>query len=152
VTALQPNSSDIDTAGLEISGFPEAWGCASPDGAYRPSIDLTRMWMMIPTTREEMASIWKRAGISKAKCDSFPQMLESEERNIRIACFKVKRGLFKTAWIGDVRLEFDTRTVFIGRTARLTQSQMWQHFRSFLDDTGGSLHDSTAAAIAALSS
>jgi hypothetical protein len=148
MTKLKPNSRDIADAGLAISCFPNAFGCVQPDGTYRESIDSTNMWMMIPTTPEEMAAVWKRTGISTG--DTFSQMLASKERRVTFIFYKVSRGWFKTAWIGNASLDFDSLTVFIGSTAGQTQAEIWSRFRSFLDGPG-SLQDSPAAALAAIS-
>jgi hypothetical protein len=54
--------------------------------AFLPPIDPTNMWMMIPTTTEEMAAIWKRTGI--ATNDSFYQMVASKNTHVTVTFFK----------------------------------------------------------------
>src|ERR1700736_5544207 len=82
MSTVKPRSRDIDEMGMAIASFKTACGSVRPDGTYRPAIDPTALWMMIPATSAEMTDLWMRSGIPID--ESFSKMLASKDCRI---CF-----------------------------------------------------------------
>jgi hypothetical protein len=148
MSTVRPDSRDIDEIRMAIASFKTACGSVQPGRAYRPAIDPTALWMMIPATTAEMTDLWKRSGIPID--ESFSNMLASRDCRICFTFHKVSCGWFKRIWVGNASLDFAGGSEFIGSIAGTTQARMWQRLHSFIDD-GDHLYNSTEAAINAVS-
>jgi len=130
----KPNARDLAQVGLVIRSFPGAYGSVNQRGEFRPSIGDPRMLVLfVPTSMQGMSEMWKRCGIAIDGQRSYPQMREAPEHALNVYFFKVKRGWFKSAWVGNIQFNFGDRHVDAGSISGQTQSAMWQQLRQFID-------------------
>jgi hypothetical protein len=143
---LPPTADDLAQIDLAIRSFPNSWGCVGPDGAFRPGVaDPTLLWMMIRSSAVEMDTLWRRCGISTDSKSSHADMLTAKEHTVTTIFFKVRRSLFRSAWVGNVSLDFGGGNLYVGSVAGRTQADMWRQLRAFVDGEVH-LHASTNAA------
>lgn len=150
IKTVSPNRNDLMQIDLAIRSFRTAWGCISPDGAFRPgAADPTQLWIMIKSDATKMSELWRRSEISTDAKSSYAEMLSATDHFVRLVFFKARPSLFRTAWLGNVSLYFHGSTLYVGSVAARAQLAMWQQLRAFMDGAGA-LHPSTSAAIEAV--
>jgi hypothetical protein len=146
VKTVPPTVDDLAQIDLATRSFPNAWGCVGPDGSFMPGIlDPNMLWMMIGSTAAEMGALWRLAGVSTDSKSSYADMMAAKRHTVTTIFFKVRKSLFRSAWVGNVSLDFDKSTINVGSVAGRTQADMWRQLRAFVDGDGR-LHASTAAA------
>jgi hypothetical protein len=105
---------------------------------------------MMNVTGEEMARLWRRAGISTDSKSLFSDMQKSSQHTVCLIFTKLKKSLFGSRWCGTVSLDFGRWHVKVGAVAGNTQAEVWGGFRAFLAGTQA-LHPSIESALASLS-
>jgi hypothetical protein len=105
--------------------------------------------IFIPVTVDAMTTLWCASGIATDGKSSFVTMQSAADHCVDVYFFKLRRGWFRAIWVGNVKFNFDRSTVNVGCVAGVTQAEMWQQLRNFIEGEG-SLYDSTDAAVAAV--
>ena len=143
---LPPTADDLAQIDLAIRSFQNAWGCVSPDGEFRPGIvDPTLLWMMIGSGPTQMAALWRQLRIATDDKSSYAEMMQGKQHTVHLQFFKIRKSLFRSAWIGNVNLQSDRSSVYAGSVAGRTQADMWRQLRGFLE-AGRELYPSTSTA------
>ncbi len=131
---VPPNKRDIADISVAIESFDEAFGSIDPLGRYEPSLDGLSLFIMVKIGKETMAELWKDIGIDTGPESSYQDMLSGDDHKLYVKALKAKRGLFgKERWVGNVSFLFNRSQLSVGSVAGDTQSEMWQHFRKFMD-------------------
>jgi hypothetical protein len=147
--SLSPTQQDLSDTEIAIRSFPGAYGSIDSAGEFRPSAGDSRMLVIfIPITSNSMTELWRVSGIATDAKSSFATMQSSPEHWIDVYFFKLRRGLFGSIWVGNVKLSFAKSEIVIGSIAGSTQEAMWRQLREFIDGEGN-LYDSTDAAVTA---
>jgi hypothetical protein len=147
---LPPTKGDLAQIDLAIRSFPNAWGCVRRDGSFMPGIlDPTLLWMMIGSTDAQMAALWRLAGMKTDSKSSYAAMLAAKQHHVTLMFSKVRKSLFRSAWVGNVSMDFDKINVCAGSVAGRTQADMWRQLRAFVE-ADGKLYPSTTAAFDAI--
>ncbi|MGO9594936.1 MAG: hypothetical protein ACLQFT_20000 [Steroidobacteraceae bacterium] len=150
LATLKLNTRDLSEVELAIQSFPGAYGSVNEIGEFKPSVaDLGMLVLFVPTSMQSMSEMWQRCGISTVGKSSYPQMREAAEHTIDIYFFKVRKGWFKVAWVGNVLFGFGNLHIGAGSIAGRTQAAMWRQLHEFMDGDGR-LYDSTADALRGL--
>jgi hypothetical protein len=137
VKTLPPTADDLGQIDLAVRSFRNAWGCVGRDGAFTPGIaDPTLLWLMIGSSAAEMDRLWRDAGMSTGSKSSHPAMMQAKQHVVAVIFFKVRKSIFRSAWIGNVSLDFDKSTVYVGSVAGHTQTDMWRQLRAFMEGSG----------------
>jgi len=135
--AVQPTRDDLAQIDLAIRSFPNAWGCVSRDGRFTPGVaDPSQLWLMIGSGPTQMDALWRQAGIDTGPKSSYAAMMAAKQHTVTVLFFKVRKQLFRSAWIGNVSLDFSGRHINVGCVAGRTQADMWRQLRAFLEDEG----------------
>ena len=142
---VPPTNDDLAQIDLAIRSFPNAWGCVSRDGRFTPgALDPSLLWMQIGSGATQMDALWRQAGIDTGT-KSYAAMMAAKEHAVTISFFKVRKPLFRSAWVGNISLDFGGNTVYVGSVAGRTQAEMWRQMRAFMEDEG-KLYPNTSAA------
>jgi hypothetical protein len=131
---VPPNKRDITDLSVATASFDEAFGSVDPFGRYEPSRDGVSLWMMVEIDKETMATLWHDIGIDTGAESSYRSMLAGHGHKLYVKALKAKHGFFgKERWVGNVCFLFDRMQLPVGSVGGHTQSEMWQHFRKFIN-------------------
>ena len=143
---VPPNPDDLAQIELAIRSFPNAWGCVGRDGTFTPGpADPSLLWMQIGSGATQMDELWRKAGVDTGAKSPHAAMMAGKQHTVTVSFFKVRRPLFRSAWVGNVSLDFSGSNVYVGSIAGRTQAGMWRQLRAFMEDEG-KLYPNTSAA------
>jgi len=149
---LTPSKRDLADARLVIQSFESnyaAWGTGSELGQRPPSLDWRALYLMFVCDPDQMADLWRFTGINTGPDGDYELMCQSNTQIVDFRFFKVRKGLWSFAWIGNVVFNLDGRTLPVGSVAGRYQADMWHHFREYLG-LRQNVYGSTNEAIAAM--
>ena len=92
-----------------------------------------------------MDELWRKAGVDTGAKSPHAAMIAGKQHTVTVLFFKVRRPLFRSAWVGNVSLDFSGSNVYVGSIAGRTQAGMWRQLRAFMEDEG-KLYPNTSAA------
>ena len=142
---ILPNKQDITDAEMAMRSFDSATGTVDILGEYNPGRDPRIMYLLVMMTIDEMSLLWKFSGINTDETSSYKDMLDTKQPMLDIRFFKVKKGLFKNVWVGNVSFFIDGGAVGVGSIAGKAQAEMWIQLKKFIG-LEHQLHDSTLGA------
>lgn len=141
-----PSKKDLSTLRLAIESFDNACGSIDPSGRYTPSLDSRNLWMMIEMEKNTVDVLFDELKVNKAGPKScYNEVMNAKKLLLSINAFKIRCGLWKSAWIGNVDIIFDEKQVYVGSMSSREQSDMWHHLRNVLNFQA-TLHSSTEEA------
>lgn len=145
LTSRSPSSKDLKGVQTALMSLPNAWGCVSPDGRFRPRVDLHSLWAMINVSGDEMAKLWRQGALSTDAKSLYSEMQKSSQHTVSLIFTKLKKSLFGSQWCGTVSLDFGRWHVNVGAVAGNTQAEVWGRFRAFLAGNGPLFADTERA-------
>jgi hypothetical protein len=148
---IRPTRDDFAQLEIAIKSFPGAFGRHDAHGNFQGSIlEPNEFWLAWRSNAAAMDRLWQDAGLSTSGGSAHPEMMRAKEHHVSVGFFKVRKGLFRTVWLGNVHLDFDNKSMYAGSIAGRTQSDMWRHLHAVLDGVGErELYKSPGSAYAA---
>lgn len=145
---LKPSRRDLEECKSTITTFEYGSGSFNSLGEFQPDHGLPfALYMFLPVTTEQLESLWvDNVGVFDTTHD---MLLAAQSLQLYLRYFKVKSGLFRSRWVGNVKVVFGPKSfssigeqgsVDVGSVAGSTQAAMWDHFRRALAGNQMLLH------------